>query len=128
MSFEKPTEKNKGVQIEYTYKGKYGEILSKGKDDNFDLTVPEGAIEFDGYMRTSYDNFVFQGSIEEAKELLANIKRLEKLTVELQNIENQLLVARSKRKVSPIEDLKRIKEDILKEMDSLEKATNVYKI
>jgi len=128
MNSEKHIEKNKDIQIEYTYKGKYGEILGKGVNDNFDLSVPESAVEFDGYIRTPYNNFVFQGSIEEAKELLVNIKRLEKLTVELQNIENQLSVARGGRDTASMEELKRIKDNISEEMDSLERITNVYKI
>lgn len=128
MSFEKSIEQNKDVQIEYKYKGKYGEILSSGVNDNFDFSIPEGAIEFDGYIRTQHDSFAFQGPIEEAKELFNKIKRLEQITVHLQNIENQLSIARGERDQPKIEDLKRLKEDILREMDSLEEVTKVYKI
>lgn len=128
MSLEKPVEQNKGVQIEYKYKGKYGEILSSGVNDNFDSPIPEGAFEFDGYIRTPYESFAFQGPIEEAKELFNKVKRLEQTTVHLQNIENQLSIARGERDQPQIDDLKRLKEDILREMDSLEEVTNVYKI
>lgn len=128
MSFEKLVEQNKDVKIEYKYKGKYGEILSSGVNDSFDFPIPEGAIEFDGYIRTQYDGFAFQGPIEEAKELFNKVKRLEQITVHLQNIENQLSIARGEKDQPKIEDLKRLKEDILREMDSLEEATKVYKI
>ena len=128
MSIEGGIEKNSGVSIEYTYKGKYDEILSSGVINDFDLKVPEGTTEFDGYIKTSYDNFAYQGSIDGAKELIAQIKRLEKLTVELQNIENQLFVAKSEKNPTLIEDLNKMKESILKELNSLEAIINPYKI
>ena len=128
MSSEKPVEQNKGVQIDYKYKGKYGNILSSGVSDNFDFPIPEGAVEFDGYIRTKYDSFAFQGSIEDAKELFDKIKRLEHLTVALQRGEDLLFTAKSERNQKDTEEQKRLNEDVLKEMDSLEEATNTYKI
>ena len=128
MSFEKPVEQNKGVQIEYKYKGKYGNILSSGVNDNFDFPIPEGAVEFDGYIRTKYDSFAFQGPIEDAKGLFDKIKKLEHLTIVLQRIEDLLLTARSERNQGDVEEQKRIKEDVLKEMDALEEVTNTYKV
>ncbi|MBI4158286.1 MAG: hypothetical protein HY505_01520 [Candidatus Yanofskybacteria bacterium] len=128
MSFEQSVEKSKGIQVEYKFRGKYGEILNSGVNDNFDFPIPEGAIEFDGYIRTQYESFAFQGSIEEAKELFNKIKRLEERTTALQRIEDLLSIARGERNQDEIEKLKKDKEYNLKEIDSLEEATNKYKI
>ncbi len=72
------------IRIEYSFKNDFGAYLLTETKNDFHLSEPpEGATEFDGYIKTPVGEFAYQGDINGAKKLLDDISALIKLKEEL---------------------------------------------
>ena len=89
------------IELEYSLTDNYGQIKFEGKGSSFDFnSLPLSANHFDGYIKTPYGDFAYQGPIIPLKEILKNIKEYCSLSAELVSLKVPLEEAENKHRVS----------------------------